>query len=61
VNSLPYLSRPIQPIETNQHIMNTIDNIIEVYRLEGYTITREEAIEINDAIDFAYETWTKNQ
>tara|TARA_R100000329_G_scaffold106466_1_gene87334 strand:+ start:448 stop:576 length:129 start_codon:yes stop_codon:yes gene_type:complete len=38
-----------------------IDNIIEVYRMEGYTINREEAIEINDAIDFAYETWTKNQ
>ena len=48
-------------IETNQHIMNTIDNIIEVYRMEGYAITREESIEINDAIDFAYETWTKNQ
>tara|TARA_R100001443_G_scaffold76120_2_gene83612 strand:+ start:141 stop:266 length:126 start_codon:yes stop_codon:yes gene_type:complete len=41
--------------------MDVIDNIIEVYRMEGYTITREEAIEINDAIDFAYETWTKNQ
>ncbi len=41
--------------------MDVIDNIIEVYRIEGYTITREEVIEINAAIDFAYETWTKNQ
>jgi len=49
-------------VDTNPIEMNDIiDNIIEVYRMEGYTITREDAVEINNAIDFAYETWTKNQ
>jgi len=38
----------------------TINAIIRVYAQEGYTITREEAESINEAIEFAYETW-KNQ
>ena len=38
----------------------TINAIMCVYAQEGYTITREEAESINEAIEFAYETW-KNQ
>ena len=40
---------------------NEIDNIIDVYAKEGYTISREEAESINEAIEFAHETWTKNK
>ena len=38
----------------------TINAIMGVYAQEAYTITREEAESINEAIEFAYETW-KNQ
>ena len=38
----------------------TINAIMGVYAQEGYTITREEAESINEAIEYAYETW-KNQ
>ena len=38
----------------------TINAIMGVYAQEGYTITREEAESINEAIEFSYETW-KNQ
>jgi len=37
-----------------------LDEIIDVYRREGYTISREEAISISEAIDFAYDTWVKS-
>tara|TARA_R110002126_G_scaffold5004_9_gene26313 strand:- start:6994 stop:7122 length:129 start_codon:yes stop_codon:yes gene_type:complete len=40
---------------------NEIDSIIEVYAKEGYTISREEADSINEAVKFAHETWTKNK
>jgi len=39
----------------------TINAIIEVYAQEGYTITREEAESINEAIEFAYETWKNHE
>ena len=38
-----------------------INAIIGVYAQEGYTITREEAESINEAIEFAYETWKNNK
>jgi len=41
--------------------MDIIDNIIEIYRQEGYEITREEAESINEAIEFAHEVWTSKQ
>lgn len=41
--------------------MNKIDSIIEVYRQEGYDITREEAESINEAIEFAHEVWTSKE
>ena len=39
----------------------TINAIMGVYAQEGYTITREEAESINEAIEFAYETWKKQE
>lgn len=41
--------------------MSKIDSIIEVYRQEGYEISREEAESINEAIEFAHEVWTSKQ
>jgi hypothetical protein len=41
--------------------MNKIDSIIEVYRQEGYDISREEAESISEAIEFAHEVWTSKE
>lgn len=40
---------------------NKIENIIEVYAKEGYTISREEAESINEAVELAHKTWTENK
>jgi phosphomannomutase len=41
--------------------MDEIDNIIEVYRQDGYEISREEAESILEAMEFAHEVWTSKQ
>lgn len=37
---------------------DVLDQIVEVYARDGYTIDREEAQSINEAIEFAHEVWT---
>ena len=45
----------------NDFVKDHLDEIVEVYRQDGYVISREDALSISEAIDFAYDTWVKSR